>query len=358
MRKNEIFGSDRLFAVMFGGRGCEHEISCKTAGNVINTARRIGYSILPVAIDKTGDFYIYLGDGERIGNGDCFSDAEMLLPTFPLRLEGKGGFFAEGGIVPVVSTLVALHGDHGEDGRIQGLLACAGIPYVGADTVSGALAYDKAAAKALVEKMGIPTVPWVLLTDRDESSALLSARTVGYPMFIKPSGLGSSIGVSAVRSDEEFYDAYRKAYALSGGRVLAEKYVERKLELECAYIDACGLRAITPPGAVNTDNRIYGYSEKYESKSAKLYALAEVGDDILALAREYTEKICNSLSLRHLARVDYFLTDDGELLFNEINTFPGMTDESLYFAMLSEYGINIEKGISALLEAPLWEGSR
>ena len=106
---------------------------------------------------------------------------------------------------------------------------------------------------------------------------------------------------------------------------------------------------------MNTNNRVYGYLEKYENKTAELYTLAEVGDDILALAREYTEKICASFSLRHLARVDYFLTDDGRLLFNEINTFPGMTDGSLYFAMLSRYGIDMETGISALLEAPLRE---
>jgi D-alanine--D-alanine ligase len=355
LEKEKIFSADRLFAVIFGGKGHEREISCRTAGNIIETARRIGYNVLPVGIDRSGNFCVYLGDTEKITNGECFSDRERLLPAFPIRSGDKCGFFVEGKTVAVITSVVALHGDHGEDGRVQGLLDCAGIPYTGADTVSGALAYDKAAAKALAEKLGIPTAPWVLLTDLDVAAARSQAEAVGYPMFIKPSGLGSSVGAACVLERSSFDAAYRNAYSLGGGRVLAERYVDKRLELECAYLCASGIRAVTPPGSINTDGLLYDYSAKYEDKTASVCAVADVSEQISRLARSYTERICKAFSLRHLARVDYFLTVDGELLFNEINTFPGMTDGSLYAAMLSEYGISFEDVVSALLEAPLRE---
>ena len=355
LEKEKIFDADRIFAVIFGGKGHEREISCKTAGNIIKTARRIGYNVLPIGINRSGDFCIYLGDDEKITNGECFLDREKLLPTFPIKLGNKSGFFVEGAIVSVVAVLIALHGDYGEDGKVQGLLDCAGILYTGADTVSSALAYDKAAAKALVEKLGIPTAPWVLITDKDVAVARKRAERVGYPMFIKPSGLGSSVGASCVEDSTRFDKAYREAYSLGNGRVLAEKYVDKRLELECAYLCASGFCAVTPPGAISTVGVLYDYAAKYEDKTATVRAVADVGDEIVDAARCYTEKICSAFSLRHLARVDYFLADNGELLFNEINTFPGMTDGSLYAAMLSEYGINFEGVVSALIEAPLGE---
>lgn len=350
--------SDKRFAVLFGGKGHEHEISCKTAGRIIKASRRLGFEVLPIGISRAGDVFICFSEDSAISDGSCFLDEEKLISTFPVRLCGRSGFLADGEIISVDSALIAMHGDKGEDGVVQGLLDSAGIPYTGARTVSGAIAYDKAAAKALAEKIGIPTVPWVLLTERDPGIARERAGAIGYPMFIKPSGLGSSVGAARVDSGDAFEDAYLRAYELSCGRVLAERYIENKCELECAYICAFGVSAVTPPGMIKAAGGFYDYDAKYKSNTAKIYAVANVKKEISDLARSYTERLCAAFSLRHIARVDYFLTDGGELLFNEINTFPGMTEGSLYSAMLSSFGIDEDKEITALLKAPLWESER
>lgn len=346
----------RLFAVMFGGVGAEHGISCISAGNIIKTARACGYSLLPIGIARSGEMFIYLGDDKKIADATCFDDSEHLVPTFPVRFGERHGFLAEGEIISVTSVLVALHGDYGEDGRVQGLLDCAGIVYTGCGTVTGAVASDKAFTKAVAESLGIPTLPWLLLTERDTAAAKIRAEEcIGYPMFIKPSGLGSSIGVSAVSSESDFDSAYEKAFAL-GGRVLVERALIGKSELECAYICASGKRLITPAGMVRTGGATYDYDTKYNNGSADLTVRAEILPEIANRIGRYTEELIEALSVRHLARVDYFLSDGGELYFNEINTFPGMTGSSLYSSMLEAAGVSRHDQIAALLEAPLGEG--
>lgn len=357
---NTLLSLDRSrpFAVMFGGAGAEHGISCISAGNIIKTARACGYSLMPVGISRSGEMFIYLGDDKKIADAACFDDAEHLIPTFPVRIGARRGFLADGDIISVASVLIALHGDYGEDGRVQGLLDCAGISYTGCGTVTGAVASDKAFTKAVAESLGIPTLPWVLLTERDTAAAKKRAEErLGYPMFIKPSGLGSSIGACAVSSAAEFGRAYEKAFAL-GGRVLAERALIGKSELECAYICASGKKLITPAGMIRTDGATYDYDTKYNSGSAKLTARAEIPYEIARRIERYTEELLDALSVRHLARVDYFLSDGGELYFNEINTFPGMTDSSLYSSMLEASGISRSDQIAALIEAPLREGSK
>ena len=353
-----FIASSRLFAVIFGGAGCEHEISCKSAGSIIITARACGYALLPVGISRSGDFYIYLGEDEKIADGSCFDDERNLVPSFPVRIGGERGFYTSEGIVTVCSALIALHGDYGEDGRVQGLLDCVGRPFTGCDTVTGAVSVDKACTKAVAEALGIPTLPWLLLTERDaEAARHLTEERLDYPVFIKPSGLGSSVGASLVKERCEFSEAYGRAFELGHGRVLAELALTDKRELECAYINASGIYAISAPSMIRVGGSSYDFDAKYRNRTAELTVRAELTRECIDTVRNYTERICRALSVRHISRVDYFLSDDGRIYFNEINTFPGMTDGSLYPAMLESLGISAGTMISALLEAPLSEVS-
>ena len=331
-------------AVIFGGAGAEHDISRLSAGSFIAEAQRLGFEILPIFIDKNGDFYIYFGETSAIGDIERGLDEASLVSTFPVKLAGEGGFLLSGEIIPVTLAVPVLHGDYGEDGRVQGLLECAGIKFVGADTVCGAVSCDKAYAKAVAVSAGVKTLPWrtfsreQYFSDAEAAFAEVTEK-IGLPAFIKPTGLGSSIGASPARSREELSRALREAFSVSE-RVMAEPALLSKRELECAYFDMGGKRVITHPAEVKVSDGFYDFRHKYfDTGEVKLCERADVSGAVSSLVMRESDALASALGVRHIARFDYFLDSDGELYFNEVNTFPGLTAGSLYTRMLAGEGI-------------------
>ncbi len=338
------------YAVLFGGSGYERDISLLSAGNFIKTAAQQGFNMMPVYIDRSGAFYIYFGDINGIGEGFS-AKGETLLPTFPIKIADKSGFYTEEGIIGVRLCVPVLHGDYGEDGRIQGLLESAGISFVGCDTLSGAVSADKAYTKALAASIGVPILSSFVYSSENgvANECLCKAEELfGYPAFIKPCRLGSSFGASLVRKREEFIPALEKAAMLSK-RILIEKALTDKRELECAYFSLGGRVVITPPGEAVCGFEFYDYDAKYKSKATKVFSRADVDSGIREKLFEYTKRLADAISVRHIARFDYFLSADGELYFNEVNTFPGMTGGSLYSAMLAASGIDFPSFVRELL---------
>ena len=322
----------KTVALLYGGRGCEHEISVLGSKNFKKLIDPQKYDLLEVFIDKTGDWYLIKGD-------ECY-------PTFPTRLSGKSGFWRAGGIVPCDVAFPLLHGDGGEDGTVQGTLTAAGINLAGEPCGSSALALDKINTKLIAIASGIPTAKFVALrgTDKEEARTLCE-KELGYPLFIKPNALGSSHGAGAVHTREEFYTVYSAATALADD-VIAEELIEGKRELEVAYLNVAEGEFITPPAEIMLDGT-YGFAEKYK-KRTETCVVADVSKDTVNILSDYTRRLARIMGIKRMARFDYFL-HKGKILLNEINTMPGFTDASLYLAMLDAYGIEKGRVLDALI---------
>ena len=325
----------KRIALLYGGVGVEHEVSVSGAKYLLDVIDKKRYLPYPVFITKDGRWYAE-GNPER-----------------PVCVTvGSVGALTEGErAVPIRAAFPLLHGDGGEDGKVQGLLECAGIPYVGCKVTAGAVASDKILTKDIAAALGIPTVPGIAIVNdtSTEGARVLAESRIGYPMFIKPSGLGSSLGAHAVYSPEEFAVHFDAAIRLGGKRVLIEELIEDKRELECAYLAHSGGSVFTPPGEI-ISHGVYDYDEKYGKNSRTVTRpTASVPDKISETVRDYSERLVSRLGISGLSRIDFFLSG-GELLFNEINTMPGFTETSLYPAMIAAAGIDPTELVTELIE--------
>ena len=310
--------------LLYGGRGYESEVSLRGKAHVLPYLEE-KYCVLQTFIDKCGRW---------------ICDGEQVFPT-------EGGFIDQRGRrLAVDCAIPLLHGDFGEDGVVQGALENAKIPYIGCDTRASALCRDKFVVKQVAESLSIPTLPCLLLLRREgiDYSARLCEERLGYPIFIKPCLLGSSIGASAARNKEELRFALENAFSLCE-RLIAEPCLDDKRELECGYFSAGGREIYSWPGEILIEGS-YGYEEKYLSDT-RLAARAEIPSKIACKIRDYSRALTRALGLRDISRIVYFLSR-GEIYFNEINTTPGFTSGSLYHKMLSAAGVPLD-GLFELL---------
>ena len=326
----------KTIALLYGGAGSEHDVSVLGYGNIKELFDKEKYEVIPVFVDKDANLYIVSKNGEKI-------------PTFPVRIDGVSGFFSCGGILPVSCAFPLLHGDMGEDGSVQGLLESARIPYVGEKISVSAVCIDKAYTKRIAESLGIPVAKYVSIRGRTspEQAESISSEKIGYPMFIKPSALGSSVGACAVHSREDFLRVYELAARLGGDNVLIEELVEDKREVECAVLITEGEIIITHPSEIIISGT-YGYSEKYRKKT-ETRTFADIGEDTAHAVRDYARKLIHGIGIRALSRIDFFLSGE-RVIFNEINTMPGFTSDSMYLKMLSGAGVAPERVIDTLIE--------
>ena len=338
-------------ALIFGGRGVEHQISCLSAARILRLIKTSFVKPVCIYIAEGGGWYFFPPSEELIASAKEIN-ISGLTPTYPVLIGRKCGFLKDGEILEVDCCIPALHGDFGEDGRVQGALECAKIPFVGQGVASGALCADKEYTKLVAISAGIPTLPYAVYRESRYSDSAAKAvldeakSKFGYPMFIKPAGLGSSYGASPVNSDAEFFAALKSASELCCGKVLIEKLVRADYELECAFLDG-EERLVTEPSAVSVGG-FYDFKKKYIDKNAEASVPADIDNGLRAKAVEYSKRLCELLSLRDLARIDFFLVG-GKLYFNEVNTFPGFTSDSLYEKMLTNAGIESSEIIKRLV---------
>ncbi len=329
----------KRIALIYGGAGAEHEVSLMGAEHLLGLIDREKYIPYPILITK-GGAWLAEGDPER---------------EIRIRLGERGGTLTEGDkAIPIAAAFPLLHGDFGEDGCVQGLLECARIPYVGSRVTAGALSADKILTKDVARTLGIPVARGVEITDALPSAQAMSLAEgeVGYPMFIKPSGLGSSVGAHAVFCRDEFAPAYLDATECGTGRVLIEEYIEDKREIECAYLSYGGRDIFTHPGEILSSG-FYDYSEKYsEDSRTKTLVRADIPKSVAERIIRFSRMLVLHIGIRHLARIDFFLSGT-EVLFNEVNTMPGFTASSLYPALIGELGISGTELITSLIEGAI-----
>ena len=327
-------GNERRARVclIYGGCGHESEVSIKGKEHILPMIDENKFEPYCLFIDKAGRWLI---DGREV---------------FP----GRGGFFFVEGqeYIKADCAFPLLHGDFGEDGRVQGALECAHIPYVGCDSLAGAVCRDKSFVKTIADSLDIPTLPHLLILRGEgiDYAVRICESRLGYPMFIKPARLGSSVGISKVESHRELISALAQAFCL-GDRVIAEPCLTSKRELECGYFSAKGKELFTNPGEILLGGT-YDYEKKYLTGDTRLATRADLLPDICDLVREYSRRLVRALGVRNLSRVDFFLSGDA-LYLNEINTMPGFTEGSLYLRMIETEGFSAAEAINLLIESAL-----
>lgn len=328
----------KRIAIIYGGEGYERDISIHTAEGILGFLDKENYEIILVFISDDGNWFIK----------DSIHGTSS-IPTYPVRINSVSGFLTDGGIVSVDAAIPALHGNYGEDGKIQGTLESAHIPFVGCDSATGAVACDKIYSKILAEYLGIPTAKWIYAKagDRPNDVKRLAEEKLGYPMFIKPSTLGSSIGIRVIKSESDFEKGFKEACRYCK-RILIEEAVEVQTEIECAVLSTGKKTHILPAGRIFSVGKFYSYERKYVPDCAPRTSHG-VQDEYSSLARDYAQKITELLSVRHLSRIDFFIDSKGNVLFNEINTFPGMTPTSLYPLMTEDMGLKRGEFLELLL---------
>ena len=325
----------RTIAVLYGGIGVEHEVSLSGYSYIKELLNILGHKILPVYITKSGEWLLQQGNKTKT----VFPN-----PSYSGSLiSSNGEYFRIDAAIPL------LHGDGGESGEIQGLLKSAGIPFVGASTVTGAVCIDKHYTKCVAQSLGIPVAKWVTFSKKIDTNVALAVceEKIGYPMFIKPRRLGSSVGAYPIRDKDDFCKHFSASMTAGNNLVIIEELFDEKRELECAFYGIREAQRFSSPGEILTHG-FYDYDEKY-NKNTTTTQRAEISDSVANEILKYNELLSDAFSLRHLARIDYFLTDKG-VIFNEINTFPGFTDRSLYPLLLCEMGIEPVDAIAAFIE--------
>lgn len=357
-------------AVLFGGRSTEHQISCISAGSVLAALDRDRYDVVAIGITPEGRWVLAPDDPRALAvRGGALpsvagSGAAIALPGDP---SAGGLLLLEPGQLPAALSHVdvvfpILHGPYGEDGTIQGLLELAGIPYVGSGVLASAVSMDKEFMKLLLAARGLPIGPYVVVRDRDwqgdAQSALDAVAALGFPVFVKPARGGSSIGITKVLSDAGLSDAIESARVFDP-KVIVEKGLAGR-EIECAVLD--GVAGAAPQASLPAEIHVGAGFDFYDFE-AKYLADATTFDIPAALDAKTTEEVrrlavetFDALDCSGLARVDFFITDDG-LVVNEINTMPGFTPTSMYPRMWAASGVDYPALIDRLVQVALERGT-
>jgi len=341
--------------LLYGGRSAEHVISCISARHVLNALDPERYQVFPVGITR---------DGRWVDTGDLVGRSGGDGSALPSPDAAPGGIVLATGSLPAAACTTpgavvfpVLHGPMGEDGTVQGLLEVLGVPYVGAGVLASALCMDKSAAKEVLGFHGIPQAPWLSRPAADITPALLDevAGELGYPLFVKPANLGSSIGISRATDPGELDEA--AALAGRHDAVVVFEAAVRGREIEVAVLGNA-VPAASVPGEIRSAGGFYDYDEKYVSERAELLVPAPLSGAGTAAARELALQVFRALRVEGMARVDLFYDEQGRFLVNEVNTIPGFTPISMYPRLWAASGLPTSRLLDRLVELALERHAR
>jgi D-alanine-D-alanine ligase len=352
-------GRTRLI-LLYGGQSAEHEISCISALHVLRAADPARYDVRLVGITTSGAWVEATDAVAALEPGAKTLPQPVLLTSTPLAV-GSGrevgtslvSAIAGGEDGAPVVVFPVLHGPKGEDGTVQGLLEMAGVAYVGAGVTGSATAMDKGIAKALFAAAGIPQARYLALraADVDELLAKTVEAELGWPVFVKPANLGSTIGISRAANGDELRAAVELALAYDEFVVIEEALQPR--EIEVGVLGDADLR-VSVPGEILPSRDFYDFEDKYLAGTARWQIPADLPADIAAQIPDLARAACRALRVEGMARVDFFYEEEsGRLLVNEINTIPGFTPISMYPQMWAASGVSYPELIDELVAAAL-----
>jgi D-alanine-D-alanine ligase len=356
-------------AVIFGGRSNEHAISCVSAGSILRNLDPERFDVVAVGITPEGSWVLTDGDPDSLAIANrqlpavsSESGTELALTADP-RLAGQLVSLAPGGAEVLASVDVVfpvLHGPYGEDGTIQGLLELAGVPYVGAGVLASAAGMDKEFTKKLLVAEGLPIGDYAVLRSSETALDAKQFDRLGLPAFVKPARGGSSIGVSRVTNRQEMPAAIAHARQHDPKVIVESAIIGR--ELECGVLEfpdgtvqASTVGEIRVAGVRGREDSFYDFATKYLDNAAELDVPAKIDDDVSDAVRELAIRAFKAIDGRGLARVDFFLTEDGPLI-NEVNTMPGFTTISMYPRMWAASGVDYQTLLATMVDTALSRG--
>ena len=341
--------------VLFGGMSPEHAVSLRSAESVLNNLDREKYNIYPVGITREGKWYLFGGEDYGMLPGGAWENCPENCPVAISPVRGDGLLcFGEDGLRRVKLDVVfpVLHGENGEDGAMQGLLQIAGIPYVGPHVSASAVSMDKTLTKLVVDQLGATQAAWQLVRRGDlqyhteQMLDTLESR-FAYPMFVKPAGTGSSVGVSKA-SDRAALEQALHAAAAFDEKVLVEEFIHGR-EVEVAVMGN-GSPVASICGEIDSGADFYDYDAKYITDTSVAYIPARIDEEVAEQVRDAAVRIYSAIGCQGLSRVDFFVTyGDSRVVFNEINTLPGFTSISMYPKLFDASGIPYSQLLDELL---------
>ena len=342
--------------VLFGGISPEHDVSLRSAESVLKNMDSQKYNIFPVGITKEGDWILFGGDDySQLPDSVWLQNPDNVPAAIsPVRGQGLLIFGAEGvRTQPIDVVFPVLHGENGEDGAMQGLLQMAGIPYVGPHVAASAVSMDKTLTKLVMDNAGVPQAAWVLVrsSELDHKMEQILDRVekkFSYPVFVKPAGTGSSVGVSKAANREALANALCHAGAFDE-KILVEEFIHGR-EIEVAVLgNENPVASIC--GEIDSGAEFYDYDAKYVTDTSVAYIPARIPEDVAEQVRDAAVQVYTAIGCKGLSRVDFFVTyAENRLVFNEINTLPGFTSISMYPKLFTASGIPYSQLIDRLLK--------
>jgi D-alanine-D-alanine ligase len=333
-------------AILYGGRSAEHQVSVVSARSVMEALDPDRFEVVPIAITRDGAWL--LPDRSPLE----LAASDGALP----EVEPAGRELAvrpEEGVSGVDVVFPILHGPFGEDGTVQGLFELADLPYVGSGVLASALAMDKAMAKVVLAQAGLPQGPYLVVPERDwlagpDRAAAEVAGRLAYPVFTKPARLGSSIGISKVKTPGELAAGLATAFAHDTKAVVEQGIAARELECGVLGNDAPEASVV---GEVIPSHEFYDFEAKYLDDALKLEIPAQVPDAVRAQVRELSLRAFQALDCEGFARVDFFYEEaTGRVLLNEVNTIPGFTPKSMFPMLWAASGLTYPDLVARLVD--------
>ena len=352
----------RRVVVLFGGRSAEHEVSVVSARSVLGALDPERYEAIPIGVTKQGRWVLLPGGPPPLAaaGGSALPGVAEDAPG-EVALDQRPGAHAlvslDGSRTEIDVVFPVMHGPHGEDGSIQGFLEMAGVPYVGSGVLASAVGMDKAVQKVLFAAAGIPVVPHEAVHERewedDPEAVEARAAHLGYPLFAKPAALGSSVGITKVNEPSELRAALEEAFRY-GRKAVLERSIEGGRELEVAVLGNDEPVASVAGEIVPRGHAFYDYEAKYlDEHGAELLVPAQIAPGTLEEVRRMAVAAFRAIDAAGMARVDFFLTREGGLLLNEVNTIPGFTTISMYPKLWEASGVSYPELVDRLIELAL-----
>lgn len=345
--------------VLFGGQSPEHEVSRRSAVSVLEQLDRDKYKVSVIGITKKGQWYLYTGDTDSIKDDSWEKDKKHLKKAILSPDVSDGGILVFGKEkvkkIEIDVAFPVLHGEHGEDGTIQGLLELANLPYVGTGVLASSVGMDKTYSKIVFQDANIPQAKWVVARTEefhkiDEIMDEIEEK-IGYPCFVKPANTGSSVGVGKAKDRDALLAALEEASRFDR-KILVEENIEGH-EVECAVLGN-GHPKAAAVGEIIPVAEFYDYDAKYNDGTTELQIPAKLDRATQEKIRDYAVRAFRAIDGTGLSRVDFFVKySDGSVILNEINTMPGFTDISMYPKLWQEMGVGYSELLDRLIELAL-----
>ncbi len=345
--------------VLFGGRSSEHEISCISANSIINVIDRDKYDVIPIGLTKDNQWVIF-EDKKPFLKLEKKDLPEVTIQGLQDNKVIKVSKFPPEELISLDVIFPVLHGPFGEDGTIQGLIDMHAIAFVGAGVLASAIGMDKTTTKALLKITEFPVGDFVSILDvswqKNKEEILKQIKEMGLPVFVKPARAGSSVGISKIKDFSQLENAIEEARKFDK-RVIVEKSIENAREIECSVISGEGKKAarasLPAEIVVKAGHEFYDFEAKYLDDSAELIVPANLDRKLQDKVQMLATRVFDLLNCEGLARVDFFITEDEQVLVNEINTMPGFTSISMFPRMWEATGLKYEELIDYLIKEAL-----